>query len=71
MAKQEITIDISRDNVLAPLIAAQLTNAFYCAELLHARTGMSPPREDVHHEVLKTWLDLTAKVVHLQRQAEQ
>jgi len=66
----QIHIDVTREELLAPVIAAQLTNAFYVAELLHAQKGTNPPREDVHHEVLKIWLEMTSKILNLSRQAK-
>lgn len=69
MADQNVRVDISREEFLAPVIAAQLTNAFYVAELLHAQKGTNPPREDVHHEVLKIWLEMTSKILKLTKQA--
>lgn len=68
MADHEIHVDVSREEYLAPVIAAQLTNAFYVAELLHAQKGTNPPREDVHHEVLKIWLEMTSKILKLTKQ---
>jgi hypothetical protein len=67
MAKNgETTIDIGGREHLAPVLGAVLTNAFYAAELLHAQKGVNPPREDIHHEVLKIWLELTTKILRMQ-----
>ena len=64
-------MEMNGEQVLAPVIGAVLTNAFYTAELLHARTGTNPPREDIHHEVLKIWLELTSKIVRISQERPQ
>ncbi|HWI41913.1 MAG TPA: hypothetical protein VNX25_10540 [Verrucomicrobiae bacterium] len=65
--KRDAAADMTRDELLAPVMGAILTNAFYTAELLHAQKGVNPSREDIHHEVMKAWLDITAKIVKVTR----
>jgi hypothetical protein len=69
--ERETTIDIGGREFLAPVIGAVLTNAFYAAELLHSQKGVNPPREDIHHEVMKIWLELTAKIVKISQERIQ
>jgi hypothetical protein len=59
MANQQVNVKIDQVSVFAPLIAAQLTSAYYNALLLHHMRGVEAKDEEVIRLVNDTWAKIT------------